>query len=447
MGNKTASAFQNRIDAIGAEGIKHSYQSENCYKGFSFTEKRSDVSCLLINNLFATSMEKPYKITGLRRKILSPLMDFLNDSRATGIVLIVCTIVSLVLSNIPSMQETYLSFWQQEIHPPVSGLHLPHSILHWINDGLMVLFFFLVGMEIKRELMSGELSSLKKSMLPVLAALGGMVCPALIFALFNAGTPFHHGWGIPMATDIAFSLGILSLLGKRVPLSLKVFLTALAIIDDLGAIVTIAIFYTSSLHIAYLLTALAFLLIPVLLNIFKVQRLVFYFLPGIIVWYCIFNSGIHATIAGVLLAFSIPLSRIEALEHALSKPVNFIIMPLFALANTAIVFPKEIGHVFTSPITYGILLGLFLGKPIGITLFSFVATRLKIAALPSGTGWKQLIGIGTIAGIGFTMSIFIATLAYQKEAFQTISKIAIIASSLLAGICGYLYLRRQDAGK
>lgn len=377
----------------------------------------------------------------IHRRIFSPLKNFLNDSRAIGIVLIACTIISLTLSNIDFTKEGYTSFWTWHLSFSIVGLQLPHTPLYWINDGLMAVFFFLVGMEIKRELMIGELASIQKSMLPVLAALGGMIFPALIFFAFNGSTPFHHGWGIPMATDIAFSLGIISLLGNRIPVQLKIFLTALAIIDDLGAIVVIAIFYATDMHFGYLFIGLAIMLIPAVLNLLKVQRLIFYFIPGIIVWYCFLNSGVHPTIAGVILAFCIPLSRISSLEHALYQVVNFIIMPLFALANTAIIFPSVFGHIIHSPITFGIVLGLVIGKPIGICIFSFLSVKFRIATLPSNTQWKQILGAGMIAGIGFTMSIFIATLAFKEEELQVISKIAIIAGSVLSGAIGYGWLK------
>lgn len=379
------------------------------------------------------------KINRFRKRLLSPLYEFLRDSRAVGIVLIVCTVLSLVAANSP-YQASYLHFWETEVHVP-GGWHLPHTLLHWINDGLMVLFFFLVGMEIKRELTVGELSSIRKSMLPVLAALGGMVCPALIFIAFNIQTDHVHGWGIPMATDIAFSLGILSLLGNRVPVNLKIFLMALAIIDDLGAILAIAIFYTDELRMIYLLSGAGLLALLVCLNMLKVQRLIFYFIPGLVLWYCIYNSGIHATIAGVLVAFCIPLTRIADLIHNLHDPVNFLIMPVFALANTAIVFPSDLWLAFTDTVSYGILAGLVLGKPLGIFLFSYTATRFRLAALPHKTTWGQLTGAGIIAGIGFTMSIFISTLAYNEAALQVISKMSVMAASLIAGIGGYLYLR------
>jgi NhaA family Na+:H+ antiporter len=379
------------------------------------------------------------KLRNIKNKLLSPLYDFLQDSRAVGIVLLSCTIVSLIAAN-SAMQPYYVPLWGAELHTP-PGLHLPHTLLHWINDGLMVLFFFLVGMEIKRELTVGELSSIRKSLLPALAAAGGMVCPALIFTAFNAHTPYAHGWGIPMATDIAFSLGILSLLGKRVPVTLKIFLMALAIIDDLGAILTIAIFYTVSLQLTYLLCGAGVLALLIILNLLKVQRLVFYIIPGLLLWYFIYNSGIHATIAGVLVAFCIPLSKIAKLIHSLHDTVNFIIMPVFALANTAIIFPQDIGQAFSSPVSYGIMAGLVLGKPLGIFGFSFIAVKLKLAALPDSTTWPQLLGAGIIAGIGFTMSIFIATLAYQQAALQIISIISVMAASLFAGIAGFIYLK------
>ncbi|GAA0551713.1 Na+/H+ antiporter NhaA [Chitinophaga japonensis] len=379
------------------------------------------------------------KIKKFRQQLLSPIYEFFKDSRAVGIVLIICTIISLVAANSP-YQAQYLQFWATEVHSP-DGWHLPHTLLHWINDGLMVFFFFLVGMEIKRELTVGELSSIRKSMLPALAAVGGMVCPALIFVAFNAGTGHVHGWGIPMATDIAFSLGILSLVGKRVPVNLKIFLMALAIIDDLGAILAIALFYTDHLQMLYLLIGAGMLALLIALNLFKVQRLILYIIPGIVLWYCVFNSGIHATIAGVLVAFCIPLPKISAFVHNLHDPVNFLIMPIFALANTAIVFPENLGQAFSSHVSYGILAGLVLGKPLGIFLFSFAATRFKLAALPQQTTWMQLLGAGMIAGIGFTMSIFISTLAYKEAELQIISKMSVMAASLLAGVAGYLFLK------
>ncbi len=379
-------------------------------------------------------------MTRLGLRILSPIKEFIQDSRAVGITLLVCTIVSMVISN-TAWSESYIGFWEKELHLPWEGLHLPHSVLHWINDGLMALFFLLVGMEIKRELLVGELSSIKKSILPIVGAIGGMVVPALIYVAWNGGTPYAHGWGIPMATDIAFSLGILSLLGRKAPLSLRIFLTALAIIDDLGAIVAIAIFYTSTISWTYLGLAGLIMVVLIVMNLLKVQRHLPYFLLGAILWYLVFNSGVHATVAGVLLAFTIPLKKIGKLEHALHDPVNFIILPLFALANTAILLPTEFAVVFTSNVHHGILTGLFIGKPLGITLLCFLTVKLGLASLPDNLRWGHIVGMGLIAGIGFTMSIFIAALAFDTPDVQLIAKVAIIGASLVSGVSGYLYLK------
>ncbi|MCD6064296.1 MAG: Na+/H+ antiporter NhaA [Flavipsychrobacter sp.] len=376
----------------------------------------------------------------LEERFISPAKEFIHDSRTVGIVLICCTLISLVVSN-SSWTDSYLAFWGKEMHIPIPHLHLPHSIIHFINDGLMAVFFFLVGMEIKRELMVGELSTLKKSMVPIIAAVGGMVVPATMYLLWCGGTPLSKGWGIPMATDIAFSLGVLSLLGKRAPLSLRIFLTALAIIDDLGGILAIAIFYTENIHFNYLVLALATLVVLTLMNLLKVKRYSFFFLFGIILWYLMYNSGVHATISGVLLAFTIPLHKIDKLEHALHDPVNFVILPLFALANTAIVLPTDFEIIFSSIVHHGIFMGLVLGKPIGILLFSYLAVKFGIGALPTGMRWKQVLGMGMIAGIGFTMSIFIATLAFGDPRVQLVAKVAIIGASFTAGIIGFFYLK------
>jgi len=382
------------------------------------------------------------RIKNVRHHILTPIRAFLNDSRAIGVILISCTIISLMLSNMDATQAGFTSFFQHKL--PVSAwlVHVPDTPLGWINDVLMTFFFFLVAMEIKRELTIGELASIKKSLLPVLAALGGMVCPAIIFAVFNNDTDFKHGWGIPMATDIAFSLGVLSLLGKKVPVQLKIFLAALAIIDDLGAIITIAIFYTSGLQLMYLFVALGLVGVLIALNRLKVTSTIFYIIPGAILWYCLFNSGIHPTISGVVVAFAMPLSQLEKLERYLHYPVNFFIMPLFALANTAIVLPTQVGNIFTSTISFGVMLGLVAGKPVGIFIFSFFATKTGIAALPGGTTYKQLLGIGMLGGIGFTMSIFTSTLAYSSDALQVISKVCVICASVVSSVAGFIYLTK-----
>ena len=382
------------------------------------------------------------KIIRIQRRLVSPIKQFVGDSRAVGITLIACTILSLVLSN-SSWSDTYIAFWLKEIHFPISEIVMPHTILHVINDGLMAIFFFLVGMEIKRELVSGELSSFKKSLMPILGAVGGMVAPALIYLAWCGGTEYSSGWGVPMATDIAFSLGVLSLLGRRAPLSVRIFLTALAIIDDLGAIVAIALFYTSSVDMVNLgIGGLVFALL-ILLNRLKVHMLLIYFVLGALLWYFVFNSGVHATIAGVLLAFAIPVRKIDKLEHKLHDPVSFIVLPLFALANTAIIFPSDLSVVLTSKVNYGIMMGLVLGKPIGIFLMCWMAVKLRIATLPLSMGWNQLLGVGLIAGIGFTMSIFIATLAFGDEETQVISKVAIMGASLISAVGGFLYLYLQ----
>lgn len=379
----------------------------------------------------------------MAHSLLSPIRQFFKDSRASGIVLLGCTALSLILSNWGYTQSAYQAFWHSPLQlSPGDVLHLPHSYLYWINDGWMAVFFLLVGMEIKRELLQGELASLKKSLLPVLAALGGMVFPALIFLAINRHSSFQHGWGIPMATDIAFSLGILSLMGKRVPMPLKVFLTALAIIDDLGAILVIALFYSGGLHTTYLLVALVAFLLLVLLNVLNVERGIWYLMLGLVLWYAILNSGIHATIAGVLLAMALPVSKIPTWEALLHDPVNFLIMPVFALANTAIALPAHPQLLFESTEALGILFALVLGKPMGIFLVSYVSCKLGWTNLPARTTYAELLGLGMIAGIGFTMSIFISTLAYSEDGLQVSAKLSVILASFIAGIVGYIYLRK-----
>lgn len=379
----------------------------------------------------------PRKI--IKDGLISPVKEFISDSRSAGIVLIICTVVSLVISN-SSWSESYLHFWERHLFVPAPDLRLPDTLLHLVNDGLMAIFFFLVGLEIKRELLVGELASFKKSVLPIIAALGGMVVPAFIYYLWCGGTPFSKGWGIPMATDIAFSLGILSLLGKRAPLSLRIFLTALAIIDDLGGILTIAIFYAREIDWFYLWLSLGLLFVLGFMNVMRLKRYYYYLFLGLFLWYFIFNSGVHATIAGVLLAFTIPLHKIEELEHALHDPVSFIVMPIFALANTAILMPTSFDTVFSSVVHHGILMGLVVGKPAGIFLFSYLAVKMGIGSMPNGVSWKQFLGMGMIAGVGFTISIFISTLAFDDPDIQVVAKVAIMSASLLVGLLGFLYL-------
>lgn len=377
----------------------------------------------------------------LKEKIVSPIREFFNDSRAVGITLICCTIASLIISN-TGWGESYILFWNTELHMPAPNVHIPHTPLHLVNDLLMAVFFLLVGIEIKRELLVGELSSVKKSMLPIIAAFGGMIAPALIYlAWTNDNMIFSRGWGIPMATDIAFSLGILSMLGRRIPFNLRVFLMALAIIDDLGGILTIAIFYAEDINWLYLFMGIGMLFVLTLLNLMKVRRYYIYMVLGIFMWYFMFNSGVHATIAGVMLAFTIPMHKIEDLVHSLHDPVNFIILPIFALANTAILLPTTYEHIFSSLVYYGILCGLIIGKPLGIFLFSWLSVKIGVAALPERVKWKQLLGVGMIAGIGFTISIFMSTLAFAIPEIQITAKVAIIIASFTAGIAGFLYLR------
>lgn len=375
----------------------------------------------------------------IRQTIISPIQEFIKDSRAVGITLLACTIVSLVLAN-SSLSADYLALVEKEVHI-LSALDLPHSLLHWINDGLMAVFFFQVGMEIKRELIIGELSSLKKASLPVAAAIGGMLVPALIYWLFNGNTEYQSGWGIPMATDIAFSLGVASLLGSRVPVTLKIFLMALAIIDDLGAILVIALFYGGAIQWLYLLAAAGIILVLLLLNKFRAHTWWVTILAGLLLWYCIFNSGIHATIAGVLIAFLVPLEKLSHYEHRLHDSVNFFILPLFALANTAILIPPNLQEALASSLSWGIIFGLVLGKPLGIMLFSWVTMKLGLGEQPAGTSLFQILGIGALAGIGFTMSIFITMLAIPDASHQDIAKLAILLSAIVSILAGLLLLQ------
>jgi len=374
----------------------------------------------------------------LQEGIVQPISDFIEDSRAVGITLLACTVISMILSN-SQFAQSYISFWEKPFHLP-ENFHLPHHLLHWINDFLMAIFFFLVGMEIKQELMTGELSTFRKAILPIAAALGGMLFPAIIYSFINSGTPYINGWGIPMATDIAFSLGVASLLGSRVPVSLKIFLMALAIIDDLGAIMVIALFYGGTIQWNYLLYTALICGALGLLFYFKKLNIFLLIILGLLLWYCVFNSGIHATIAGVVMAMFIPVDKLEHYMHKIHVPVNFMVLPLFALANTAIVIPGNFIANLNTTLSWGVMLGLFLGKPLGITILSFITVKFKLGEMPSGTSWGQMIGIGLLAGIGFTMSIFITMLAFDTQEFQDVSKIAVLIGSLAAILCGFVVL-------
>ena len=367
--------------------------------------------------------------------------EFFSNSQSSGILLVFCVLISLMIAN-SSASAGFQSFLDQSWGP--------YSVSVWINDGLMAVFFLLVGLEIKRELLDGELSNFKNASLPILAAIGGMLVPAAIFTLFNHGTEYSKGWAIPMATDIAFSLAIISMLGKSVPSAVKVFLAALAIVDDLGAIVVIAIFYTDEIHWNYLLYSGIIVAILAVLNFLKVKKHIFYLIPGCVLWYFMHHSGIHATIAGVILAFCIPASKADneeasplaKLQHFLHIPVSYAIMPIFALANTNITFKEGMVDGLFSNFGYGIVFGLILGKLIGINLFSFIAIKLKISSLPDKSRWVHMIGAGLLAGIGFTMSIFIALLSYKdNQDLQDSAKFAILTASVLAGFLGYLLLK------
>ncbi len=363
--------------------------------------------------------------------------DFFESEKSGGILLICCTALSLLFANF-LISDSYIHFWHQSF----GG-----SLVHWINDGLMTFFFLLIGLELEREIYVGELSSLKNAALPFFAALGGMLVPAGLFLLFNYATPTQAGAGIPMATDIAFAIGILSLLGKDVPASIKVLLTALAVIDDLGAIVVIAIFYTETIVFTNLILALAIFLFLLSLNRLKVYNLIPYILGGIAMWYFMQKSGVHPTITGVLLAFSIPFGNGDekstsfVLQHWLHKPVAFFILPIFAIANTSILIDRNWHLELSHTNSIGIFVGLLVGKPLGVFLFSFLSVSMGLCALPKELKWVHIIGVGILAGIGFTMSIFIALLAYDLPEFINMSKIAILIASFVAGISGYIWLK------
>ena len=387
----------------------------------------------------------------MKTQLTKLFVEFFETEQASGVILIPCTITSIAIAN-SYFGAGYLDFWHTKVGIEIGDtISLKYSLEHWINDGLMAIFFLLIGLEIERELYIGELSNPKSASLPIVAAVGGMATPALLHFLLNRGTETQEGIGIPMATDIAFALGVLALLGNRVPISLKVFLTALAIIDDLGAIVVIALFYASDFSLLYLVLALGMFAGLLMLNRLGVHRLPFYIVPGFIMWYFMLKSGVHATIAGVLLAFAIPFGRGDEespsykLQHFLHKPVAFIIMPLFALANTGIALAGNWLEGLATSNSLGIFAGLFFGKPLGIVLFSLLAVKLSLSQLPSDVFLKHIIGAGFLGGIGFTMSIFITLLAFSNPEIVQSSKISILVSSLLAGTVGFLILNRQTA--
>lgn len=432
------------------------------------------------------------------RTLRSAFVSFTHNQIVGGVLLLVCAVIALMVANIPSLQHL-ADVWNLEFGIGFADFRIAMPLGLWVNDGLMAVFFFVVGLEIKREIMVGELSSFKHATLPIFAALGGMIFPALIYAAFNAGTESSNGWGIPMATDIAFAIGILSLLGNRVPTGLKVFLTALAIVDDLGAIIVLAIFYPShALHLDYLGFAAIVVLFLVLMNRLKVGNVLVYVIPGVVLWYFIYMSGIHATIAGVILAMTIPsrtrinevryyvrmkklVSEFKAagnsevsvlanpkqqeiissinrystmidplmhrFENGLHPVVTFVIMPLFALANAGVVFDAEVFSAPLPPVVLGIFFGLFVGKPLGIFLLSYIVVKLRIAELPQGTGWLQVIALGVVAGIGFTMSIFIDGLAFADQRLIDMGKATILITSAAAAVVGLLFMNASLGGK
>ncbi|MDW8106081.1 MAG: Na+/H+ antiporter NhaA [Armatimonadota bacterium] len=423
-------------------------------------------------------------------RLVRPFATFAKQASAGGIVLLVCAIIAMAWANSP-LSQAYFSLWSTPLEVRLGELvKIEKPLLLWINDGLMAIFFFLVGMEIKRELLVGELRSPRKAMLSIAAALGGMVVPAGIYAALNWGTPEIRGWGIPMATDIAFALGALALLGTRAPLALKVFLTALAIIDDLGAVLVIAVFYTENLKPEFLLYSLLVWGVMIAANGLGVRGGLPYFLMGVVMWFFMLKSGVHATVAGVLAAFAIPVrsridpelfiarvreylnefdqpvaertiilspeqqSAIEAierealrvqsplqrLEHLLHNFVAFFVMPVFALANAGVALDTEGGLNLTDRVIWGVALGLLIGKPLGITLASWLAVRLGIAQLPRGIGFTHIVGVGFLGGIGFTMALFIAGLAFRGDELD-LAKLGILGGSAIAGVIGFLLLR------
>lgn len=366
------------------------------------------------------------------------LEDFFKRRRASGIILILVTVISLILANSP-WQNEYINFW----HTDLGG----HSIVHWINEALMTVFFLLIGLQVERQLYQGELSNIKSALLPIFGAVGGLLLPATIYLFFNFGTDTQAGAGIPMATDIAFAIGVLSLLGKRVPASLKIFLTTLAVMDDLGAIIIIAVFYTKSIALVNLFVSLGIFGILLALNLLKVRNLIPYLIGGVVMWYFMMHSGVHATITGVLLAFAIPFGNGSEkttsfiLQRFLRKPVVFFILPLFAIANTCIPVGADWQSALGQTVSLGIIAGLVIGKPLGIFLFSFIGARLGFCSLPEDLKWKNILGASFLGGIGFTMSIFITLLAFDNEVLVNNSKVAIILASLIAGTIGLIFLK------
>jgi len=409
-------------------------------------------------------------ITQSLAKLRRPFDEFVRAEASGGIVLLVCALAAMVWANSPGA-DSYHHVWERTFTIGLQPWALTLSLHEWINDALMAVFFFVVGLEIKREVLVGELTSVRGAALPIVGALGGMVVPALVFWSITRGTNAAAGWGIPMATDIAFALGVVTLLGPNVPSGLKVYLAALAIVDDIGAVLVIALFYTAKINTMALGGAAVLMLVLVAFNWFNVNRALPYVLIGILLWLAVLHSGLHATIAGVLLAFTIPASGgkrhaqsisaaaradspphdisasdhghslLARFEHALHKVVAFTIMPLFALANAGVGLQDDLGHLIRRPVVAAVVGGLVIGKPLGIAVFSWIAVRTNIAQLPALSNWRQLIGVAALGGIGFTMSLFIGGLAYGEGTELTEAKIGVLVGSMLAGILGWLLLR------
>lgn len=430
------------------------------------------------------------KKTFADKYFIDPVSDFISNSKLGGIVLFSSAALALIIANSP-FSEGFHHIWEEKFSIGIGENLISKSLHHWINDGLMAIFFFVVGLELKREILVGELKNPRLALLPIMAAIGGMIFPALIFSIFNLNGAID-GWGIPMATDIAFALGILYLLGDRVPLSLKVFLTAIAIVDDLGAVLVIAFFYTSEIDFGSLFKGLGFLAVLIAANLAGVRNTLFYGIVGIAgVWLAFLLSGVHATIAAVLAAFTIPASTVidentftsklsqlfdqfkkaipngnrlvtheqqeilskiqyfsknavpplQRLEHGLHPFVAFVVMPIFALSNAGVTFDQNIWEGFTSPVTIGVALGLLIGKFLGVFSLTWLTLKLKISDLPQGMSLKQVAIVGILAGVGFTMSLFIAGLAYPDEQLLTEAKLGVIAASIIAGLTGYFSLK------
>ncbi|MDQ3996764.1 MAG: Na+/H+ antiporter NhaA [Gemmatimonadota bacterium] len=439
----------------------------------------------------ASTIAKPPVPARIVGRVLRPFREFAQAESAGGIVLLVCTAIAVVWANSP-WGESYFRLWERRVTIGGATVGLTETLHHWINDGLMAVFFFLVGLEIKRELLVGELASIRQAALPIAAAAGGMVVPAVLYSILNGGGPGAPGWAIPMATDIAFALGILALLGDRVPISLKVFLTALAIIDDIGAVLVIALFYTTGVSWGHLAVAGAVFTTLAFCNAGGVRHPVVYAMGGVALWVAFLKSGVHATVAGVALAMTIPsrtridpnefLARVRSsaddferagapgthvltneaqqdaiaeiedvcegaqspllrLEHGLQAAVAFGIVPLFALANAGVRIGSDVGVALANPVSLGVMLGLLVGKPIGIMMASWLAVWASVAVLPSGIPWKAIHGVSLLAGIGFTMSLFIGALAFPDSPLQDSAKLGILAASFVAAVLGGLLLR------